>query len=266
MTEELRLHDASEPRPLSGLGVIAWGLVCTAAWLIIILIAAEISSQFEDRPCITSETESLVTEISAQLEDSLCITSETGLLVFIAGQAIAGIVGWFLIPRIVLRRRNLNHLVSWSRPKFRDFAWAAAGLVAVYLSLFIYVAIVEAFGQDQLTPESTIDDDSLYQHTSVIIALGVLVILAAPIYEETFARGFVLGGLRPAWGILPSFLISAAVFSALHADLGSLIPFAIAGIILGILYLRTDSLTSPTIAHIGFNIIGYTATLLQQLA
>ena len=29
--------------------------------------------------------------------------------------------------------------------------------------------------------------------------------------------------------MIPAFLISSAVFSALHADLGSLIPFAIAG-------------------------------------
>ncbi len=237
--------DSEAPRPLSGLGVIAWGLVCTAAWLIIILIATAISSELEHDPGITGEA---------------------GSLVFVVGQGLAGIVGWYLIPRLILRRRRVGHLVRWRWPVFSDFAWAAAGLAVIYLTLFLYVAIVEGFGQDQLVPESTIDDDSLYAHTSVVIALGILVILAAPIYEETFARGFVLGGLRPRWGVIPAFLISAAVFSALHADLGSLIPFAIAGVILGWLYLRTGSLTAPTIAHVGFNLIGYSATLVQQFS
>ena len=88
--------------------------------------------------------------------------------------------------------------------------------------------------------------------------------LAAPIYEEAFARGFLLGGLRRAWGIIPAFLISAAVFAALHADLGSMIPFAIAAVVLGLLYHRSGNLTAASLAHFGFNLIGYGAALIEQ--
>ena len=116
-----------------------------------------------------------------------------------------------------------------------------------------------------MEPQSTIDDDRLFVHTSVMVALGILVIVCAPIYEEAFARGFVLGGLRPHWGLIPAFVVSAAVFSALHADLGSLIPFAIAGVVLGVVYIRTESLTAASMAHFGFNVIGFSATLVQQL-
>ena len=233
------------PRPLSGLGVVGWGLVCTAAWLVILLIA---------------------TAISSAIEGDAGVATESSSLVFVAGQGLAGIIGWFVIPRIVLRRRNSSQLLYWRRPSLGDILSAATALGIIYVTLFIYITIVEALGQDQLVPQSTIDEGRLYHHTSVIIALGIVVIIAAPIYEETFARGFVLGGLRRSWGIVPAFLISAAVFSALHADLGSMIPFAIAGVILGLLYVRTDSLTAPTIAHVGFNVIGFSATLWQQLS
>lgn len=237
--------DPDAPRPLSGLGVVGWGLVCTAVWLAVFFVA---------------------TEIASAIEGDAGVATETSSLVIVAGQGLAGIIGWFIIPRIILWRRNTSQLLHWRRPTFGDIAWAAAGLGIIYITLFIYVTIVETLGQDQLVPQSTIDEGSLYDHTSVIIALGILVIIAAPLYEEAFARGFVLGGLRRTWGILPAFLISAAVFSALHADLGSMIPFAIAGVVLGLLYVRTDSLTAPTIAHVGFNVIGFSATLVQQLA
>lgn len=243
--ESAELDDPDAPRPLSGLGVVGWGLVCTAAWLVILLVA---------------------TAIASAIEGDAGVATETSSLVFVVGQGLAGVIGWFAIPIIVLRRRNTPQLLRWRRPSLGDLVSAATALGIIYITLFIYVTIVEALGQDQLVPQSTIDEGRLYHHTSVIIALGILVILAAPIYEETFARGFVLGGLRRNWGILPAFLISAAVFSALHADLGSMIPFAIAGVILGLLYVRTDSLTAPTIAHIGFNVIGFSLTLGQQLS
>lgn len=243
-TPSIDAYEADQPRPLSGLGAIAWGLVCTAAWLVVLLLASAITSA---------------------LEDDAGNATETSSLVFVIGQGVAGIVGWFLIPRIVLARRRVSYLVSLRRPALRDVLWAGAGLAIIYLTLFVYISIVEALELDQLVPQSTIDDADLFSYTSVVVALGILVILAAPIYEETFARGFVLGGLRASWGIVPAFLVSAAVFSALHADLGSLIPFAIAGLVLGLLYVRTDSLMAPTIAHIGFNVIGFSATLVQQL-
>ena len=234
----------SEDRGLAGLRLVGWGLLCTLAWLVLLLITGAIVSAIDD----AGEA-----------------TSEAGLLVFVVGQAAAGLIGWFVLPRLILRRRGQSELISWRRPTFGDAAWAVGGLLLIYAVLYAYTAIVVALGIDALEPQSTIDDDRLFVYTSVMVLLGVLVIVCAPIYEEAFARGFVLGGLRPHWGMIPAFLVSAAVFSALHADLGSLIPFAIAGVILGVVYVRTGSLTAASMAHFGFNVIGFSATLVQQL-
>ena len=251
MTQRIDLNDQgevpSDERPLDrgieGFKLLAWGLLCTLIWLLIIIL-----------------TTAIVTEI-----DGGEAISETGLLIFVVGQGLAGLVGWFALPLLVMRRRGQRGVVAWRRPSSSDVAWAVGGLITIYAVLFVYTLIVTTIGADSLEPQSTIDDDRLFVHTSVMIALGVLVVVCAPIYEEAFARGFVLGGLRPYWGMIPAFLISAAVFSALHADLGSLIPFAIAGVILGIVYLRTGSLTAASMAHFGFNVIGFSATLVQQL-
>ncbi len=228
---------------MAGFRLVGWGLLCTVAWLAIVLLATVIVSEIDGG--------------DAQ--------SEAGLLIMVAGQAAAGLVGWLLIPRLILRRRGQSQLISWRRPRRPDLVTALFGLGAIYVALYIYTAIVTALGWDSLIPESTIDDDRLFVHTSVMIALGVLVVCLAPIYEEAFSRGFVLGGLNAHWGLIPAFVISASVFSALHADLGSLIPFALAGVVLGVVYLRTGSLTAASMTHVGFNLIGYSATLVQQL-
>ena len=231
-------------RGLEGFRLVAWGLLCTLAWFAVLLITGI---------------------VVRAIDDADEATSELGLLIFVVGQGAAGVIGWLILPRLILRRRGESGVISWRRPTGSDFAWVFAGLLAIYAVLYVYTAIVSAAGLESLEPQSTIDDDRLFVHISVMIALGVLVIVCAPIYEEAFARGFVLGGLRPYWGLIPAFLISAALFSALHADLGSLIPFAVAGVILGLVYLRTESLTAASMAHFGFNVIGFSATLIQQL-
>ena len=234
----------SNGRGMAGFRLIAWGLLCTLAWLVVQVI-----------------TGVLVRAIDHASE----ATSELGWLVFVIGQATAGLVGWLVLPVLILRRRGESRLITWRRPTGNDLGWAVGGLLAIYVVLFVYTVIIRAAGLESLEPQSTIDDEQLFVHTSVIVALGILVIGCAPIYEEAFARGFVLGGLRPHWGLIPAFLISAAIFSALHADLGSMIPFAIAGLILGIVYVRTGSLTAASMAHVGFNVIGFSATLLGQI-
>ena len=237
-------QDAPPDRGLEGFRLVAWGLLCTVVWLLILFVIGFITHAI----------------------DSDSASSEAGQLIFVIGQATAGLIGWLVLPRWIMRRRGRADAVSWRRPARSDLLWSVGGLVSIYVVLFVYTAIVTWLGADSLVPQSTIDDNDLYLHTSVIIALGVLVIVCAPIYEESFARGFVLGGLRPHWGMIPAFVVSAAVFSALHADLGSMIPFAIAGLILGAVYVRTNSLTAASMTHFGFNVIGYSATLVQQLA
>ncbi len=236
--------EQSIDRGLEGFKLVGWGLLCTLAWFVVLLVTGV---------------------LVGMIDDSSEAISEAGLLAFVIGQGAAGLIGWLVLPRLILRRKLRTDIITWRRPTFADVGWAVGGLIAIYAVLYAYIAIVSAAGLESLEPQSTIDDDRLFVHTSVMVALGILVTVCAPIYEEAFARGFVLGGLKPYWGMIPAFVVSAAVFSALHADLGSLIPFAIAGVILGIVYLRTESLTAASMAHFGFNVIGFSATLYQQL-
>ena len=194
--------------------------------------------------------------------------SESDLLIRLILGGIAGtLAGFVVVPAIALRRQAVRP-PPWLRLRASDIGLAAVILIASYGTLLIYTLIVEAIGAERLVPESTIEDDDFRQTALVAAVTGVLVIGVAPFAEEFLFRRFVLGGLRAAWGVKWgakwgtwfALLISAALFSALHADLGSMIPFAVIGLIFGAAYLRSGSLTAPTLAHLVFNIIGFAVT------
>lgn len=87
-------------------------------------------------------------------------------------------------------------------------------------------------------------------------ALGFLVIPAAA--EEALLRGYPLQALAEAWGPAVALIVTAGVFGALHlANPGvtviGVLNVAVAGVFLGIIYLRTGSLWWATGAHVGWN-------------
>lgn len=87
-------------------------------------------------------------------------------------------------------------------------------------------------------------------------ALGFLALPAAA--EEALLRGYPLQALAERWGPPAALVATALVFGALHRAnpgvtwIGTL-NVAVAGIFLGIIYLRTGSLWWATGAHLGWN-------------
>ncbi len=233
--------DSGAPSAPSAWPILGWTLAALLAYFIFAIIAGALTVDDE---------------------------SEGALLIRLILGAIAGtLAGFIAVPAIALRRQAVRP-PSWLRLRAADIGLAAIILIASYATLLIYTLIVEAIGADRLVPQSTIEDDDFRQTALVAAVTGVLVIGIAPFAEEFIFRRFLLGGLHAAWGAKwsakwsawPALLVSAALFSALHADLGSMIPFAIIGLIFGAAYLRSRSLTAPTLAHLVFNIIGFAVT------
>ena len=201
--------------------------------------------------------------IASPLEISPDDPGATAIMLALVGGLIATTLAFLVLPTFAVRRMRIA-LPAWRKPTWSDLAWAVGVVVASYAVIAVYTVIVEAIGNDDLIPRSTIEDDDFRRTIAITAVTAVLVILIAPFAEEVFFRRFLVGGLRRAWGAAPALLISAAIFSALHADLGSMIPFALVGLIFGFAYIRSESLTAPTIAHLAFNIIGFTATIASE--
>lgn len=73
--------------------------------------------------------------------------------------------------------------------------------------------------------------------------------ILAPVSEELLFRGFIYNSLRTKFTASISILLTAAVFGCMHGDLLRMLPLMLGGIWLNILYVKTDSLYVPMVAH-----------------
>ena len=84
-------------------------------------------------------------------------------------------------------------------------------------------------------------------------------VLFAPLFEETFFRGFLFVGLqRSRIGIIGTLLITSIVWTFLHAlQYGAyeLTVIFLMGILLGMVRYRTGSLWSPMLMHAFWNLL-----------
>lgn len=83
----------------------------------------------------------------------------------------------------------------------------------------------------------------------------------APIIEEILMRGVVLGGLKDTYGVGVALLISSILFAILHFNMVQSLSAFVCGIVLGLLYIKTDSIFCCITAHCGYNIISYIAII-----
>jgi membrane protease YdiL (CAAX protease family) len=77
-------------------------------------------------------------------------------------------------------------------------------------------------------------------------------------WEELFYRGFLIGLLGPAFGVLPAVLLSSTVFGFGHAYQGwfGVVRTAIIGLALAVAFVLTNSLWWLIGAHVVFNLSG----------
>jgi len=162
---------------------------------------------------------------------------------------------WFGARRY---RRGLE-VLGFRRP-VRGWWTPIAVLFGAYFVLAVYVAIVELSGLGDLTPESTLPED-VFDSPFTLPLAGVLALLAAPLAEETFFRGFLFPGLRNRLGTLRAALASSLFFAALHFNLGSVIPFTVIGMLLAWAYVVSGSLWMAIGAHFAFNAISFIITV-----
>ncbi|MFH1878832.1 MAG: type II CAAX endopeptidase family protein [Candidatus Omnitrophota bacterium] len=92
------------------------------------------------------------------------------------------------------------------------------------------------------------------KETSVLWMSTVFAAVFGPVAEEIFFRGFIYGALKKNLGVFGGILVTALLFSALHAHIVGLLPILALGILLSYLYEKTGSLAAPITVHIIHNL------------
>lgn len=165
---------------------------------------------------------------------------------------LLGAAAWFSVRRYSCGWRALGF-----RRAVRGGWWVPVVVVlAAYFTLGVYLLIVELSGLGKMVPQSSVPED-FFESAVALPLVALLAIVAAPIAEETFFRGFLFPALRMRWGTFWAALASGLVFAALHFNLGSLVPFTIIGMLLAWAYVFSGSLWVAIGAHFLFNSVSF---------
>jgi membrane protease YdiL (CAAX protease family) len=79
--------------------------------------------------------------------------------------------------------------------------------------------------------------------------MTLTVVIAAPLGEELFFRGFALPALRKSWGVTAAVLVSGALFSMLHMDPVGFLGLMEIGVLLAALRIWSGTLWAAVLGH-----------------
>ena len=115
--------------------------------------------------------------------------------------------------------------------------WVAAYLNALLVSIFDY----SSFSSEALWSFAI-------EHDYDIVLLFVSTALVPAVCEELLFRGLILTNLLP-YGKKTAVLGSALLFALMHENIEQVLYAFVAGIVLGLLYIKTKSIWLPTLLH-----------------
>jgi membrane protease YdiL (CAAX protease family) len=155
------------------------------------------------------------------------------------------------------------------RPSAWDFGlvptafWRAVGIVLVvyigfYIVTGIWATVLDLDEQSDLPDELGADTSTL-----ALIAVMFLVCVMAPVAEEFLFRGLLFTSLRASTGLWPAAIITGIVFGAIHvgsSPVGFLVPLAVLGLGLCLIYAWTRSLYPCIALHAVNNAIAFGVT------
>ena len=177
---------------------------------------------------------------------------------------LAGEVAMALTVILWVRFVDRAPLAALGRPRepVRDVGvGAAVGVAMVFLGgliLFVIDALVTSLVGHRVAQPEQVD---ACVRGGWLVATGPVVILAAPLGEEPFFRGFLFRGLRTRFGLWPSAIMSGVAFGLVHfqgPEFLLIIPsLAVVGLAFALLFERRQSLLATIAAHAAFNAAGF---------
>jgi uncharacterized protein len=138
-------------------------------------------------------------------------------------------------------------------------------LPAIGWMLVLYFGFIAFSGLWQQAVEIEEDTELLRdlgvrESTVALVAAMVMVCVVAPVVEEFFFRGFFFTALRNWKGMWPAAILTGVVFGAIHvgsSPAGALVPLAVLGFGLCLLYAKTGSLYPCIAVHAINNSIAF---------
>lgn len=180
----------------------------------------------------------------------LVVSDGAAYVLFPLATLLAALLAGGFLLRTVDRRPLAAMGLALSRqvPRELGVGFLAGGAPHLPIVLLLLATGALRYGGD--------DGGVLAWGASLLQAAGILVVAAAA--EEVVYRGYGFQALVRGFGVWPTLLVTSALFAWAHGRNPAITPFALvniflAGIVLGLAYLRTLSLWLVTALHLGWN-------------
>jgi membrane protease YdiL (CAAX protease family) len=162
-------------------------------------------------------------------------------------QDLALIVSAFLLARWLDPPVRLRQFGFRPTPFGSALGWLVLAWVMFIVFSFAWSIALDIQETDDLPNELGADGS-----TAALVAIALLVCVMAPIAEEVFFRGFVFTSFRRTLGMPVAAILTGAIFGAIHlggTEIEFIVPLAVFGALLCLLYVWTDSLLPCIVLH-----------------
>lgn len=233
-----------------------WGFWATLGFSVIIVTAYTIAQGFAIGLLVGIQ-EGIGTEIN---QEELVESITTNGFYLSVGVIVSAWVGVLVIGAAVLLRKgiSLKEYLAIKNIPFKVYAlWSV--MVLIFLFAWQGVSMVwEPPGSEWMT--------ETYQTAKYLPLFWITLVVAAPLVEELFFRGFLFEGLRDSWmGSTGAILVTSIAWAAIHMqyEMFQMVMIGTLGVLLGIAKVKTRSLYIPIAMHSFNNLIAMVATYLS---
>ncbi|PFD04422.1 CPBP family intramembrane glutamic endopeptidase [Bacillus cereus] len=155
---------------------------------------------------------------------------------------------FFLIYRKELMK-DTKLSITLSR---RTFVWILVGIILVFLGQMVGSLLDKSIFQ--LTTQSANTSSTVADAAISPMAL-ISIVLLAPLVEEFVFRYAAINILMSKFKKTWSIIISSLFFSIIHFDFPFIFGYFLIGIILAVVYMRTNRLLVSFVVHASMNLI-----------
>jgi membrane protease YdiL (CAAX protease family) len=175
---------------------------------------------------------------------------------------IQGLLAAIAIVAVFATRAGLGAL-GFRRPGAAALAFPALGGVALVGASTLWALGLERFAPAAFAEMMAEQAEQMGLLEAPWPLLVLAAVVAAPLAEEIYFRGFIFGGLRRDLSFAVASGLSAAIFSGIHLMAWSTVPLFLVGLGAAVAYERYRTLWAPFALHAAFN---GTALVVELLA
>lgn len=178
---------------------------------------------------------------------------------FLSFATLATFIGCSLIMLGVIKLKkgaNIQHYLGLNLVDVKTMRfWFLAFIVMMLFSELLTYLLGKP-----LVPEFV---TSIYTSTDSVWLLWIAIVIAAPIFEELFFRGFIITGLSKTFmGPLGAIVLSSLTWAAIHIqyELYLIVTIFVFGLALGFVRLKTNSVLLTIALHAFMNLMSMIET------